>query len=91
MKRLFIVYNPRSSHYGAVAKEVLEPVRKLKGWMVGRYEIRPSGFEQNVAEIAKLLNDEDLVIAAGGDGTAAITMNAIVHSGKNVVTSAVAK
>lgn len=85
MKRLFIVYNPRSSHYGAVAKEVLGPARKLKGWMVGRYEIKESGFDQNVKAIEGLLGDGDLVIAAGGDGTVAITANAVMRAGKDVV------
>lgn len=85
MKRLFIVYNPRSSHYETVTKEVLEPARKVRGWMVGRYEIKESGFEENRKTIAGLLNDGDLVVVAGGDGTVAMTVNAIVRAGKDVV------
>ncbi len=59
--------------------------RGLKGWMVGRYEIKPTDFDANVAAITRLVNDDDLVIVAGGDGTAAMTINALIASGKDAV------
>lgn len=83
MKRLLVCYNPRASHHDAVKSEVLSVVRGLKGWMVGRCEIKPTSFRENVQDIAKLVNDGDLVIVAGGDGSAAIVVNAILESGKD--------
>lgn len=88
MRRLLVCYNPRSSHHAAIADEVLAVVRSLPGWMVGRYEVRPTTFEDNVKNIVQLLNDGDLVVAAGGDGTAAIVINSIMQSNKDVALGA---
>ncbi len=85
LKKLIVVYNPRSSKHAAVAREVLAPARKLSGWLVGKYEARAMGLHENADELAKILNDGDLVVAAGGDGTAAMTANAVMRSGKDVV------
>lgn len=88
-KKLFLVYNPRSSHYARVQAEVLVPARQLNGWMVGKYEIKATSFEDNVKKIAQLLSDGALVIAVGGDGTATMVINAILESGKDVVFAAI--
>lgn len=84
MRRLLICYNPRSSHHTAVADDVLATTRQMSGWLVGRYEIKPTDFQDNVNHIAKLVNDGDLVIVAGGDGTSAMTINGILQSNKDV-------
>lgn len=84
MQKLILVYNQNSSHYGDVSEQVLAPARQLKGWMVGKYVIKPTNFDDNVQNLAKLINDGDLVVAAGGDGTAAMTVNGILQSGKRV-------
>ena len=85
MKRLVIVYNPRSSHYGRVQRDVLTPARKLKGWMIGKFEVADTDVDDNSHRLAKVFRDDDLVIAAGGDGTATIAINGIMLSGaKNV-------
>lgn len=84
LKKLIVVYNPRSSKHAAVAREVLTPARKLSGWLMGKYEVRAMGLHENADELAKILNDGDLVVAAGGDGTAAMTANAVMRSGKDV-------
>lgn len=84
LKKLIVVYNPRSSKHAAVAREVLAPARKLSGWLVGKYEVKASGLHENADELAKILNDGDLVIAAGGDGTAAMAVNGVMRSGKDV-------
>lgn len=84
LKKLIVVYNPRSSKHAAVAQEVLEPARKLSGWLVGRYEVKATGLRENADELAKILNDGDLVIVAGGDGTAAMAVNGVMRSGKDV-------
>lgn len=84
LKKLMIVYNPRASHHAAVEEEVLAPLRGLKGWMVGKYQIKPTDFDDNVEQLAKVLADDTLMIVAGGDGTATIAMNGVMRSGKDV-------
>ncbi len=79
-----LVYNAQSSHHAAVEREVLAPARQLKGWMVGKYAIKPTSFGDNVANLAKLVNDGDLVIVAGGDGTATMTINGVLRAQKKV-------
>lgn len=84
MKRLYIVYNPRSSRASDVKKEVLDRTPELKGYIIGKYKIDPTDVDQNAAKFAKVLNNGDLVIAAGGDATAVIAVNAILKSDKDV-------
>ena len=84
MKRLLIVYNPHSSGAVDVAQEVLKPARLLKGYMVGKYEVVKIGIEQNIKNLAKLLKDDDILVAAGGDATGVIAVNAIMQSGRDV-------
>ncbi len=88
LKKLIVVYNPRSSRHAVAEREVLAPARELKGWLVGKYEIQPVGAEENAERLARILNDGDLVIAAGGDGTAMVAANGILLSGKDVTMSA---
>lgn len=83
MKRLLVCYNPRASHHEAVTAEVLSAVRKLPGWMVGRYEIKATSFADNARKISQLATDGDLVIVAGGDGSATMVVNGIMASGKD--------
>ena len=84
MQRLLIIYNPHSSRYIDVEKEVLSQARHLKGYALGKFTIKKAPFETNVASIKKILRDGDIVIAAGGDATAAVTANAIMESDKTV-------
>ena len=84
MKRLFIVYNPRSSRFCDVKKEVLSHLPRLKGYIIGKYEVEPIGVDKNAAKFAKLLKDGDFVISAGGDATGVISANAILNSSKDV-------
>lgn len=85
MKRLIIVYNSRSSHFKNVEEDVIEPARHLRGWMVARFEVAQTSVDDNVRRLARFLTDDDLVIAAGGDGTATIAINGVMMTpAKNV-------
>lgn len=85
MKRLIIVYNTRSAGYERVRAEVIEKSRELKGWTIGKYIIKQVPVEQNAKNLAKILQDGDLVVVAGGDGTASTAVHGIMSSDKKVV------
>ena len=82
MKRILIVYNPRSSRFKDVEREVLDAARDLKGYMVGKYEVENTNVDDNAKKFAKILRDGDLVVSAGGDATGVIAVNGIMLSGK---------
>lgn len=84
LKKMLVIYNLRSSRQAAVEAGVFAELRNLRGWMVGKYAVKPTNFEENVANIEKLVDDGDLVIAAGGDGTTAMMINGVMRSGKDV-------
>lgn len=84
MQRLIVVYNPNSSQYVHVRDDVLLPVLSLKGLMIGKFAIRKVSFEENLKELKKILKEGDIVVAAGGDATAAVAANAIIESKKDV-------
>lgn len=88
MKKLWVVYNPRSSHHAAIQAEVLTPARKVQGFLVGKYEIKQVSVEENAKILAGMLGDGDLVVSAGGDGTATMAANAVMLSGKEVTFAA---
>ena len=84
MQRLIIVYNPRSAKSKLVEEQVIAPARKLVSFMVGKYEVKPTNVSDNAIKLAKLLRNGDLVVAAGGDGTATIGLNGCMLSKKDV-------
>ncbi|MBR3253258.1 hypothetical protein IKF85_00865 [Candidatus Saccharibacteria bacterium] len=84
MQRLFIVYNPRSSRFSDVKKEILDRQKDLKGYIIGKYEVEKTNVDKNATKFAKLLKDGDFVISAGGDATGVIAVNAILKSEKDV-------
>lgn len=83
MQRLVIVFNPRSSRFSDVEKNVLTPAKSLKGYLIGKYEVEKTNLEDNITKLAKLIQDGDLVISAGGDATGIIASNAVIKSGKD--------
>lgn len=87
MKRIFLVYNPNSSQYRRVKTDILEKTDEFKGFVLGKYAVKKIAFEKNVADFAKLLEDGDFIVSAGGDATAAIAANAILKSKKDVTLS----
>ena len=84
MQRLIIVYNPRSAKAKLVEAEVIAPSRQLVSFMVGKYKVEPTNVSKNAVKLARLLRDGDLVVAAGGDGTATIGLNGCMLSKKDV-------
>lgn len=84
MKRLIIVYNPNSSQYVHVKEEILTRVSEFSGYAVGKFAIHKIAFEKNVERLRAVLADGDTVLAAGGDATAAVTVNAVLKSNKKV-------
>lgn len=85
MKRLIVVYNPRSSRYASVRDEVLNPLHKLHGYMVGKYKVAPTNIEDNIKQLAKIIKDDDFILSAGGDATGIIASNAILHSNRDAI------
>lgn len=81
MKRILIVYNVRSSHYQEVKENVLGDER-LRDFLVEKYEVEDTDVDDNALKIAKKVQDDDLVIAVGGDATGAIAANGIMISDK---------
>lgn len=88
MKKIILVYNPKASNFAAVEEEVLAEARSLRGYLVGKYKVQKESFAENVLEIVQMIEDGDLVVAAGGDGTASLALNAAVRSEKDVTFAA---
>ena len=80
MQRIIIAYNPRSSKHARIREEVIEPLSKKSGYVVGKYEVKSAPVDVNVKELAKVLMDGDFLIAAGGDGTATVAINAATRA-----------
>lgn len=83
-RRVIVVFNPRSSKFLKVQEEVLSPLRERKGVIIGKFEVEPTDVDENAARLARILADGDLVITAGGDGTATIGLNGVILSEKDV-------
>lgn len=83
MQRLIIVYNPRSSKHAKINQEVISPAMKLKGYMVGKFEVKHVSLDYNASNLSKIIADGDLVISAGGDGTSSVALNGILLSKKS--------
>ena len=80
VKRLIIVYSPRSARFEEVQKKVIEKARKLPGWIICKFEVEEVPVQENATKLAKILRKDDLVLSAGGDGTASMCLNAILKS-----------
>ena len=84
MSRLLLIYNPNSSNYRRVKKDVLDRKAEIfKDYELAEYTIKKIGFENNVKNLKAEIKDGDLCFALGGDATAAITANAILESSKD--------
>lgn len=88
VRRIVVVYNPRSSKAAVVRESVIEPLQKIKGVVFCKYEVKPTDVDDNASSLAKILIDGDIVITAGGDGTATIGLNGCMLSSKVVLFTA---
>jgi len=89
--RTVLVYNQQSSGYGKVLWDIVDPVKNMvKGELV-EYSLESGveSFGKNVNNIAKIIQENDLVIVAGGDGTASIVANAVLQKNAKGVRLAV--
>ena len=83
MSHLILVYNPNSTNYQRVKKEILVKKTQLfKNFTLDEYTIKKIGFENNVKNLKEIIKNNDTILAAGGDATAAIAANAILESNK---------
>ena len=80
VKRLIIVYSPNSTSFSEVEREVIVKSRKIKGWMVAKFEVKEASVRDNASRLAKIIRKGDLVLSVGGDGTATMSMNAVIKS-----------
>lgn len=88
MQRILLVYNPRSSQYVHVKEDIFPNLSKLKGYQVGKFLVKKASLEENIAALAKIIKNGDLIISAGGDATSAVAANAVLKSNKNATYAA---
>ena len=85
--RVILVCNRKSTGYKRVEKEVVKPLREFilqqKGITFLRFDVESPTLEENAKRLANLIGDGDVVLVAGGDGTAGIGVNGIMQSGKD--------
>ena len=81
--RIVVVYNPRSSKAVRVEREVLDKL-KDDGRDFDAYKVRKTSVNDNAKRLANFLQHGDIIIVAGGDGTATIGLNGVALSKKKV-------
>lgn len=87
MNRIVLVTNRNSSHAKRVYNEVIKPLSEVasEGNLID-YMIEQTSVADNIKSLSKIIKDDDLVISAGGDGTAVIAANAVLFSKNSGVT-----
>ena len=84
--RVILVCNCKSTGHKRVEKEVVKPLREFilrqKGITFLRFDVESPTLEENAKRLANLIGDGDVVLVAGGDGTAGIGVNGIMQSDK---------
>lgn len=85
--RVILVCNRKSTGYKRVEKEVVTTLREFilqqKGMTFLRFDVESPTLEENAKRLVNLIGDGDVVLVAGGDGTAGIGVNGIMQSGKD--------
>lgn len=84
--RVILVCNCKSTGHKRVEKEVVKPLREFilrqKGMTFLRFDVESPTLEENAEKLSKLIMSGDVILTAGGDGTAGIGVNGIMQSGK---------
>ena len=85
--RVILVCNGKSTGHKRVEKEVVKPLREFilqqKGMTFLRFDVESPTLEENAEKLSKLIMSGDVILTAGGDGTAGIGVNGIMQSGKD--------
>lgn len=91
INRLVIVYSPKSTRARRYTKVRADLQRQadIKSWTINEIEITDLPYYQAVKKIATKIRDGDLVLAAGGDGIAQTTFQAIYTSKSSCIFTAV--
>ena len=92
--RIVVCYNKRSSRFREISREVLEPLEEMakdssagsaakKGaaFEIHEFEVKKASVSENARRLSKVLRQGDIVISAGGDGTATAVLNGVILSG----------
>lgn len=79
MTRIVVCYNKKSSRFSEISREVLEVVRERAE--LYEFEVKKASVSENARRLSKILRDGDVVISAGGDGTATAALNGVILSG----------
>ena len=83
-KNLILVINPRSSGFELIREKILPFLDKshFEKGSFKTFEIQPTSPMENAEELARGLKNGDIILVAGGDGTAHIAANAAAISGR---------
>lgn len=85
--RVILVCNCKSTGHKRIEKEVVKPLREFilrqKGMTFLRFDVESPTLEENAEKLSKLIMSGDVILTAGGDGTAGIGVNGIMQSGKD--------
>ena len=84
MQRVILVYNPKSSKQARIQTEVIDKLQSMSGIQIGKFTVKTAPVEENAKNLARILMDKDLVIVAGGDGSATVGVNAAMMTDKDV-------
>ncbi len=84
MQRVILVYNPKSSKQARIQTEVIDKLKSMSGIQVGKFPVKTIPVEENAKNLSKILMDNDLVIIAGGDGSATVGVSAAMITDKDV-------
>ena len=83
--RVVVCYNKQSSRYQEISEEVLEPLKADSRFELHEFEVKKASVSENARRLSRVVRQGDIVISAGGDGTATAVLNGVILSGKSGV------
>lgn len=84
MARVVVAYNKRSSRASEISERVLGVLKEREDLELYEFEVKRASVAENARRLVRVLRDGDVVVSAGGDGTATATLNGVVLSKKKV-------